>query len=105
MIEDVIYKFKKLDALLQAEKTGTRSELINTLGIGKSQLYYYFNLLKDYGADIRFSRIKKSYYYFNTVEVDIAFSVTIIDDSTLLKCTGGLINSIINCRVQFIKTM
>lgn len=77
MIEDVIFKLKKLDSLLKAEKTGSRNELIETLNIGKSQLYYYFDLLKGYGADIRFSRSKQSYYYFNNVIVDISFSIKI----------------------------
>lgn len=89
MVLEVIEKLKLVYKYIGARKTGTRGEFLNLLGIKKSQLYYYFDFLKERGAEIRYCRKSRTYYYKNIVEVDVKLSVKVIPDDELVDLNAG----------------
>ncbi|HQB78461.1 MAG TPA: helix-turn-helix domain-containing protein [Tenuifilaceae bacterium] len=59
-----------LSTLIEQEKTGTPKEFAKQLGISERTLNRYLNILRhEYHVDIAYSRISKSYYYKNSVEI------------------------------------
>ena len=59
-----------LSTLIEQEKTGTPKEFAKQLGISERTLNRYLNILRhEYHVDIAYSRINKSYYYKNNVEI------------------------------------
>lgn len=59
-----------LNTLIEQEKTGTPKEFAKQLGISERTLNRYLNVLRhEYHVDIAYSRINKSYYYKNSVEI------------------------------------
>lgn len=60
---EFIDRLKKLDLLLRNEVTGTSAELANKLGVSRRTIFDYIDILKSKGAEIKFSRSKKTFYY------------------------------------------
>jgi transcriptional antiterminator len=59
-----------LSTLIEQEKTGTPKEFAKQLGISERTLNRYLNILRhEYHVNIAYSRINKSYYYKNSVEI------------------------------------
>lgn len=59
-----------LSTLIEQEKTGTPKEFAKQLGISERTLNRYLNILRyEYGVEIAYSRVNKSYYYKNSVEI------------------------------------
>ncbi len=49
--------------LIKQERTGHAKELAQKLGISRSTLFRYLDELRDYGALIKFSTRKKTFYF------------------------------------------
>jgi transcription initiation factor IIE alpha subunit len=59
-----------LNNLIVQQKTGSPKEFSKRLGISERTLNRYLNILRhEYHVDIAYSRINKSYYYKNSVEI------------------------------------
>lgn len=59
-----------LNTLIEQEKTGTPKEFAKRLGISERTLNRYLNILRyEYDVEIAYSRVNKSYYYKNSVEI------------------------------------
>jgi len=63
MPKNIINRLERLDYLIRVKATGTPGELACKLGISRSTLYEYINLLKDRGASITFCRKRSCFYY------------------------------------------
>jgi predicted DNA-binding transcriptional regulator YafY len=65
---DRIYRIHKL---IQRESTGSADEFAERLHLGRRQLYNHLEEFRDYGADIKYSRVKCSFYYANNFDVSV----------------------------------
>jgi predicted DNA-binding transcriptional regulator YafY len=58
-----ITRLVDIHQLIKQEKTGSPAELAKKLRISRSQLYNVIEELEDYGALIKYSRKKETFYY------------------------------------------
>ncbi|MBL6449910.1 HTH domain-containing protein [Fulvivirga sp. 29W222] len=68
-----IEKIERLDSQIRHGSTGNAEELAQKLGISKRSVFNYLKWMKDRGAPITFSRIRKSYIYDQEVEFVATF--------------------------------
>lgn len=72
----MLYRFIKILTLhrrIREQNTGTAEEFAETLNISRSQLFEILSQLKDFGAEIRFNRIRRTFFYAN--EFDIRLTI------------------------------
>ncbi len=55
-------RIKKLDVLINSQKTGTLKDLAETLNVSESVLLSDFELMNEQGAEITYDIVKKTYY-------------------------------------------
>ena len=96
MVLDVLNKLKLVDKYIRARKTGTPKEFANAIGLSKSQLYYYIDFLKEYGAEIEYSRKTNTYHYKNIVEVDAKLSIKVMSENEMMNLNAGFCYSFNN---------
>jgi len=63
MTIDILYRLKHIDSLIRIKGTGTPDQLAQRLGMSRRSLFDYLNLMKDYGAPIKYCSQRQSYYY------------------------------------------
>jgi predicted transcriptional regulator len=63
--------------LIKREATGDCDTFAKKLNLKKTQLYKLINEVKDYGADIKYDRLRETYYYANDFVIKIDFSFEI----------------------------
>ena len=63
-------RLQKLDHLIKKECTGTPNDFAKKLGISRSHLYRLIEILKDYGAEIKYSRKQKNFHYTTPFNLD-----------------------------------
>lgn len=63
MTIDILYKLKHIDNFIRIKGTGTPDQLAHRLGISRRSLFDYLNLMKEYGAPIKYCSQRQSYYY------------------------------------------
>ena len=75
LIFETIDRLHRMHQLIKREGTGTPDEFANRFHIKRRQLYNILDEFKDYGADIRYSTAKSSYYYTNDFDIFVRISV------------------------------
>lgn len=75
--------------LIASGRTGTPYEFANTIGISQSHLFRCLRELEQFGLDIHYSRNLKTYYYGNTNELKVNYSMKLIADSSAREIIGG----------------
>lgn len=85
-----IQRLKKLNNLIDKQKTGTPNELAKTLGISRSKLYELIDLLTCLGKNIHYSRKTGTFYYTDESKLEIEFSVRLIKDDEIENIYGGV---------------
>lgn len=63
---EVLQKLERIDTLIRLENTGSPNEFAKKLDISRSTLYQYLNVLKFFGADIKYCKCSESFIYLNT---------------------------------------
>lgn len=63
MTKDTLQRLERIDRLIQTKATGTPTKLASRIGISERCVYKYLNLMKDFGAPIKFDNGRQSYYY------------------------------------------
>lgn len=63
MTIDALERLQRIDYLIRIKGTGTAAELGDRVGLSRATVYEYLNLMKFYGAPIKFCRFRQSYYY------------------------------------------
>lgn len=63
MTTEIFNRLKRIDLLIQRKGTGNASELADRLGLSRAHTYQYLNLMKDFGAPIKYCKYRQSYYY------------------------------------------
>ncbi|MPQ48214.1 HTH domain-containing protein [Marinifilum sp. N1E240] len=64
--EEFLKRIIYLIELIEKERTGTPQELANKLHISVSSVYRTIKLLKQCGLQIEYSRIRGTYYFFES---------------------------------------
>lgn len=91
----MVYKFIKvltLDRRIREQNTGTSKELAETLDISRSQLFEVMSELKDFGAEICFSRNRRTYYYANDFDIKLTIETNgkrVLTNDDMTKISGG----------------
>jgi len=71
---ETIDRIHRIHKLIQREATGTPDEFAKRFHLKRRQLYNILDEFKDYGANIRYSRTKSTFYYANDFEIMIKIS-------------------------------
>ncbi|WP_295122927.1 HTH domain-containing protein [uncultured Chitinophaga sp.] len=74
MTTETLQRLQRIDQLIQTKATGTPSRLATRIGISERCVYKYINLMKDFGAPIKFSFSRQSYYYDEEGYFKISFA-------------------------------
>ena len=69
LLFESIDRMRRIHHLIKREATGTADEFAGKFNLKRRQLYNILDEFKDFGAEIRFSRIRNTYYYNNDFEV------------------------------------
>ena len=63
MQKDILQRLTRIDYLIRIKGTGTPVQLAEKLGMSERTVYEYLNLMKEFGAPIKFDTYRQSYYY------------------------------------------
>lgn len=78
-----IERIKTANMLIKKERTGSPKKFAARLGVSTRQLYNIFGFFKNYGATIKYSRTRETFYYTKKdFDLIIDFSITPISDIT-----------------------
>jgi hypothetical protein len=86
-----IERLQRLNHLIKNECTGTPDELAERLSLKKSQLYEILDVLKIYGAPVKYSRKLRTFYFENSWSLEINLKVNILTQNEERKIFGGAI--------------
>jgi transposase len=62
---DTIFIYERLDYLISTGKTGTRKELAKKFNVSERTVSRWVEFMKTHGAEITYSRHKRSFVYSN----------------------------------------
>lgn len=79
MTIDALNRMQRIDHLIRIKGTGTPAQLAYRLGMSKRSVFDYLNLMKEFGAPIKFCTSRKSYYYDEEGTFSISFSFKRVD--------------------------
>lgn len=68
-----IERLDHINYLIKSKSTGSPRELSQKVGLSESKLYEYILLMKNLGAPIRYSKLRRSYYYEFNGEFNFKF--------------------------------
>lgn len=63
MLYDIFSRIERIDRLIRIKGTGNASQLADKLGLSRTSIYEYLDLMKQLGAPIKYSTARRSYYY------------------------------------------
>ena len=66
---DTIERLERIHKLIQREATGSPEEFAGRLNLKKRQLYNILEEFRDYGACIKYNRMRATFYYDNDFEI------------------------------------
>ena len=72
---NTIERVHRIHKLIQREATGTPEEFAEKLNLKRRQLYNILDEFKDYGACIKYNRMRGTFYYDNNFEVLVQINV------------------------------
>jgi hypothetical protein len=78
-----------LHGLIEKEATGTPDEFAERLHLKRRQLQNILDEIRDHGAEIKYDRIKNTYYYANNFEVVIKMQVNPMSEQEENETFGG----------------
>jgi len=70
------YYFDRLDylnTLIRKKSTGSPEQLAKKLQVSERTIFQYVEILRSLGAEIKYSRVKQSYYYARDGTFDFQF--------------------------------
>lgn len=73
MNKEVLYRLLRIDSLIKIKGTGTPDDLARRIGVSKRTIYDYLNIMREFGAPIKYSPKRKSYYYDGDGSFNISF--------------------------------
>jgi hypothetical protein len=92
-IFEMVEKMNLFNRLVEEECTGTPRQLAKRLGMSRSALYVLMDELHSRDVDVRYSRKWQTYYYANSVSLEVRFTIKRLDapddDDEAKKITEG----------------
>lgn len=82
-------RLQQLHKLIANENTGTPKELANLMEISERSVHLLIDQLKDYDANIRYCRSRKTYYYCTDFDLQVSISVNVLTNNEVTKIFGG----------------
>ena len=89
LIFETIDRLNRMHQLIKREGTGTPDEFAERFNIKRRQLYNILDEFKDYGAEIKYNRVKNSFYYENEFEVSVKISQTPLSENERISIYAG----------------
>lgn len=86
---EAINRMDRIHQLIRREATGSPEEFAERFNLKRRQLYNILDEFKDYGADIKYCRVKNSFYYENEFTVLVKISTTPLPDDDGTDFWGG----------------
>ncbi len=80
LLFETIDRLNRIHHSIQCEATGSPDEFAEKLNLKKRQLYNILDEFKDYGAVVRFSRVRNTFYYDNNFEVFVKISTGLLSE-------------------------
>lgn len=93
-------RLQQLHLLIAAEKTGTPKDLAKLMKISERSVYSLIENLKDFKAEICYSRSSKSYYYCHDFDLQISISLRVLTNNEVTQIFGGSYFLKKNCSLQ-----
>lgn len=84
-----IERLQILNNLIKQECTGTPAELAVKMNISRSKLYEMLDTLKCWGLNVEYDRSRQTFHFVHEAELDIQFSLKVINDGESKKLFGG----------------
>ena len=72
---ETIDRAHRIHKMIQQEATGSAEDFARRFRLKRRQLYNILEEFKDYGAEIKYSRVKSTFYYTNDFEVLVKIDV------------------------------
>lgn len=82
-------RLQQLHNLIAKENTGSPKELANLMQISERSVHLLIEQLKDYNANICYSRSSKTYRYCNDFELNVSISVNVLTNNEVTQIFGG----------------
>jgi predicted DNA-binding transcriptional regulator YafY len=82
-------RYQKIDELIRIECTKTPIELANKLDISRSHVYRLLETLKDYGAEIEYSRMQQCFCYTTPFDLDELLPINSLSFTKMEKINAG----------------
>lgn len=80
---------QQIHNLIAIENTGSPRELSNLLQISERSVHLLLEQLKDYNANICYSRSRKTYYYSDDFDLQVSISVNVLTNNEVTQIFGG----------------
>ncbi len=82
-------RVKRIHDLIQREATGEPQRFAERLHLCRRQFFNVLDELRDLGAEIRYDRIRCTYYYANRFDLRIIIRVEPLDEKEEKYISGG----------------
>ncbi|MFZ5939025.1 MAG: hypothetical protein ACOYXB_00495 [Bacteroidota bacterium] len=89
----IIERYRYMDKLIRAGRTGSAREFAEQVGVSRSQLFNYFDELRSMDIDIRYDPLLRSYTYTGDTEVEIRMPIRVLCKKEM-EARGGQIISL-----------
>ncbi|WP_339663547.1 DNA-binding protein [uncultured Polaribacter sp.] len=84
-----IERLQQLHKLIINENTGSPKELALLMSISERSIHLLLEQLKDYNANICYSRSRKTYYYCEDFDLKVSISVSVLTNNEVTQIFGG----------------
>ena len=82
-------RLQQLHKLIINENTGSPKELALLMSISERSIHLLIEQLKDYNANICYSRSRKTYYYCEDFDLQVSISVNVLTNKEVTHIFGG----------------
>lgn len=86
---DYFEKIKRIDQFVRMQATGTPEEFAQRLGIAKSTLYSYINVMKELDIPIQYNNERRTFYYTQVGKLKIGYTTSELTDYELKNTNAG----------------
>lgn len=74
-VVDYLERIKRLYVLIKKERTGSLNDIARKMLLSRRTITNYISELKSLGADIRFDKLRNTYYFNNEFTLYATFEV------------------------------
>lgn len=92
---------KYIHHLISKEATGDPDSFARKLNLSRRQLYNILEAFSDFGAEIKYSRIRQTYYYVSPFVLNIDVKIEKLNETECKTINGGRILNCINTGIPF----